>query len=79
MRTRPEHGQRRLPGAHSHGPTGGDIKLETVVASTDVVAADACAATLFDLSGEDIPSVAAADMGLGEIDLERVDVRATHA
>ena len=63
----------------ANGPTGGDLndveKLETVVASADMVAADAYAATLMGLTGADIPYVAAAAaMGLGEIDLERVDV-----
>ena len=64
----------------ANGPTGGDLndveKLETVLASADMVAADACAATLMGLTGADIPYVsAAAAMGLGEIDLEKVDVR----
>jgi uncharacterized protein (DUF362 family) len=64
----------------ANGPTGGDLndveKLETVVVSADMVAADAFAATLMGLSGEDIPYVtAAAAMGLGELDLDRVDVR----
>ena len=64
----------------ANGPTGGDLndveKLETVLASADVVAADAYAATLMGFTGADIPYVsAAAAMGLGEIDLEKVDVR----
>ena len=64
----------------AHGPTGGDLndveKLDTVVAGPDIVAADAFAATLFDLEGADIPYVRAAyDMGLGEMDLDRVDIR----
>ena len=64
----------------ANGPTGGDLndveRLDTVLASTDIVAADAYAATLFDLGGPDIPYVQAAyDMGLGEMDLERVRVR----
>jgi len=64
----------------ANGPTGGDLndveKLDTVIAGADIVAADSYAATLFDLSGEDIPYVrAAAFMGLGELDLERVLVR----
>jgi uncharacterized protein (DUF362 family) len=66
----------------ANGPTGGDLndveKLETVIAGSDIVAADSYAATLFDLSGGDIPYVtAAADMGLGEMDLEKVDIRTT--
>lgn len=68
----------------ANGPTGGDLgdveSLDTVVASPDIVAADAYAATLFDLSGDDIPYVRAAyDMGLGEMDLDRVDVRRVRA
>ncbi len=68
----------------ANGPTGGDLndveKLDTVIASPDVVAADSFAATLFDLRGADIPYVqAASDMGLGQMDLERVDVRRVRA
>ena len=64
----------------ANGPTGGDLndveRLDTVLASADIVAADAYAATLFDLTGADIPYVQAAyDMGLGEMDLDKVDVR----
>jgi uncharacterized protein (DUF362 family) len=64
----------------ANGPTGGDLndveELDTVIAGADIVAADSYAATLFDLRGEDVPYVrAAAAMGLGEIDLDRVDVR----
>jgi uncharacterized protein (DUF362 family) len=63
----------------AHGPTGGnldDVRLtNTVIASHDIVAADAYAATLFDLSGSDISYVrAAADMGLGTLDLERIKI-----
>jgi uncharacterized protein (DUF362 family) len=63
----------------ANGPTGGDLndveRLDTVLACADIVAADAYAATLFDLTGADIPYVQAAyDMGLGEMDLERVNV-----
>jgi len=64
----------------ANGPTGGDLndveKLDTVIASPDIVAADSYAATLFDLTGGDVPYVQAAyDMGLGEMDLEKVDIR----
>jgi uncharacterized protein (DUF362 family) len=64
----------------ANGPTGGDLgdveQLDTVIAGADIVAADSYAATLFGLTGEDVPYVrAAAAMGLGEIDLDRVDVR----
>ncbi len=58
----------------TRGPTGGrldDVRLtETVIASPDIVAADAYAATLFDLTGQDIGYVRiAAEMGLGTLDL----------
>jgi uncharacterized protein (DUF362 family) len=61
------------------GPTGGSLnyvqQADTVIASHDLVAADAYAATLFDLSGADIAYVkAAADMGLGTLDLSSVTV-----
>ena len=63
----------------AHGPTGGslnDVELaQTVIASHDIVAADAYGATLFDLTGADIPYVrAAAEMGLGTLDLGSVQV-----
>jgi uncharacterized protein (DUF362 family) len=63
----------------TRGPTGGnldDVRLtNTVIASHDLVAADAYAATLFDLTGEEIAYVrAAADMGLGTLDLGSVKV-----
>jgi len=63
----------------NHGPTGGsldDVKLaNTVIASHDIVAADAYAATLFGLTGADIPAVrAGAEMGLGTLDLGGVKV-----
>ena len=63
----------------AHGPTGGnldDVRLNnTVIASHDIVAADAYAATFFDLTGDQISYVkAAAEMGLGTLDLESVKV-----
>jgi len=63
-----------------HGPTGGNLddvrQADTVIASHDIVAADAYAATLFDLSGEEIAYVkAAADMGLGTLDLQTIKVQ----
>lgn len=63
----------------AHGPTGGnlnDVRLaNTVIASHDIVAADAYAATLFELTGQDIAYVkAAADMGLGTMDLGSVRI-----
>jgi len=61
----------------AHGPTGGsldDVKqADTVIASHDPVSADAYAATLFGLKGEDIAYVkAAAALGLGALDLSSV-------
>jgi uncharacterized protein (DUF362 family) len=63
----------------AHGPTGGsldDVKLmNTVIASHDIVAADAAAATLFGRTGANIPATAAgAQMGLGTMDLGGVKV-----
>ncbi len=63
----------------ANGPTGGnldDVRLNnTVIASHDIVAADAYAATLFDLSGAQISYVkAAADMGLGTLDLTSIKI-----
>jgi uncharacterized protein (DUF362 family) len=63
----------------NNGPTGGsltDVKLaNTVIASPDIVAADAYAATLFGLRGADIPYIqAGARMGLGIMDLNSVRV-----
>jgi uncharacterized protein (DUF362 family) len=62
-----------------HGPTGGsldDVRLmNTVIASHDIVAADAYAATLFGLTGADVPAtVAGAEMGLGTMDLGGIRV-----
>jgi uncharacterized protein (DUF362 family) len=67
-----------------HGPTGGslnDVKqVDTVIASHDFVAADAYAATLFDKTGADIPYIsAAADMGLGTMDLDSIKVEEVNA
>jgi uncharacterized protein (DUF362 family) len=57
----------------NNGPTGGslnDVKLtNTIIASQDVVVADAYATTLFGLTGQDISYIrAAAQMGLGIMD-----------
>jgi uncharacterized protein (DUF362 family) len=62
-----------------HGPTGGSLqdvkKLDTVIASQDIVAADAYGATLFGLKGQDIAYIkAAAAMGLGTLDLNSVKI-----
>ena len=61
----------------AHGPQGGNIAdvkiLHKVIASTDIVAADAVATTLFGLKPADIPvTVAAYRRGLGEMNLERI-------
>jgi uncharacterized protein (DUF362 family) len=63
-----------------HGPTGGsldDVKLaNTVIASHDVVAADTYAATLFGLTGADMPAIrAGAEMGLGTMDLSSIKLQ----
>jgi len=63
----------------AHGPTGGSLndvqRVDTVIASHDIVAADAYAATLFHLSGADIAYVkAAAEMGLGTMELGGIKV-----
>ncbi len=62
-----------------HGPTGGslnDVKqANTIIASHDIIAADAYGATLFGLTGADIPYVKiGAEMGLGTLDLSTVKV-----
>ena len=64
----------------AHGPTGGDLadvkQTDTVIASRDIVAADAYATTLFGLTGADIGYIqASADMGLGTMDLASIDIR----
>ncbi len=63
-----------------NGPQGGnldDVKvMDTLLASTDPVAADAYATTLFGLPPGKIDStVAAYRLGLGEMDLERMTIR----
>ena len=62
-----------------NGPQGGSLgdvkKTDALIASADPVAADAYATTLFDLQPEAIEAtVAAGRMGLGEIDLARIQV-----
>ena len=63
----------------AHGPQGGDIAdvkvLNKVIASVDVVAADAFATTLFGLKPSDIAvTVTAFKRGLGEMDLNKIRV-----
>ena len=62
-----------------NGPQGGrisDVKqMDTVIASRDPVAADALATTMFGLAPEDIAStVAAHSMGLGQMDLDKMNL-----
>lgn len=63
----------------AHGPSGGNLddvlKLDTVIASHDVVAADAYATTLFDKEPSYLDYVTAgAEMGLGEMELDKLDI-----
>ncbi|MBN1393725.1 MAG: DUF362 domain-containing protein [Pirellulales bacterium] len=62
-----------------HGPTGGKLEdvqvLDTLIASADTVAADAYATTLFGEKPDYLGStVAGARLGLGEMDLAKVEV-----
>ncbi len=63
----------------SNGPTGGSLddvkKMDTVIASPDIVAADSYAATLFGMKPEDLGYiVAGAKMGLGRSDLQNLKI-----
>lgn len=63
----------------AHGPQGGNIAdvkvLNKVIASTDIVAADAYATTLFGMKPADIPvTVTAYKRGLGEMNLDKIRV-----
>lgn len=63
----------------ANGPTGGNLddvkQANTVIASHDIVAADAYATTLFELPPDAISYVqAAAERGLGTLDLDSVRV-----
>ncbi len=63
-----------------NGPQGGrreDVQeMDTVIASADPVAADAYATTLFALQPQDIASTLAAyQMGLGEMDLSKMEIK----
>jgi uncharacterized protein (DUF362 family) len=62
-----------------NGPQGGrlsDVQLfKTVVAGVDYVAVDAAGATFFDISPQDLPYLQIAhQMGVGEIDLEKLTI-----
>lgn len=63
-----------------HGPSGGNLndvkKLDTLIVSPDIVAADSYATTLFGLQPDDIEYItAAAKMGLGNKDLKSLRIR----
>ena len=63
----------------ANGPTGGNLddvkKIDTVIASPDIVAADSYAATLFGLQPDDLSYVRAATaMGLGRSDLDSLKI-----
>ncbi|MGC8782577.1 MAG: DUF362 domain-containing protein, partial [Anaerolineae bacterium] len=63
----------------NNGPTGGNLndvkKLDTVIASPDIVAADAFATTLFNLQPADIGYIRlGAEMGLGKMDLKAIRI-----
>ena len=62
-----------------HGPTGGNLddvkKADTIIASSDIVAADSYAATLFGLRPDELAYVrAGTEMGLGRGDLESLRI-----
>jgi uncharacterized protein (DUF362 family) len=62
-----------------NGPTGGSLddvkRMDTVIASADVVAADTYAATLFGLTPADVPYIQlGAEMGLGQSDLKALKI-----
>lgn len=63
----------------ANGPTGGSLddvqKIDTIIASPDIVAADSYASTLFGLRPDDLAYVqAGAAMGLGRSDLESLNI-----
>jgi uncharacterized protein (DUF362 family) len=63
----------------ANGPTGGSLddvkRLDTIIASPDVVAADAYAAGLFGLKPSDVKYIKlGAEMGLGTLDLGSIKV-----
>ena len=63
----------------AHGPQGGNIAdvkvLNKVIASTDIVAADAVATMLFGMKPSEIPAtVAAYKRGLGEMNLDKIRI-----
>jgi uncharacterized protein (DUF362 family) len=64
----------------ANGPTGGDLgdvkKLDTIIASADVVAADSYAASLFGMKPEDLDYIVkGVAMGLGRSDLQNLNIK----
>ncbi len=64
----------------SSGPTGGDLddvqQMDTIIASPDIVAADAYATSLFGLLPEDLKYLVVANQaGLGEKDLSKIEIK----
>jgi uncharacterized protein (DUF362 family) len=63
----------------NNGPTGGNLgdvkKLDTIIASANVVAADAFATTLFNMKPADIDYIRfGSEMGLGNMDLKAIQI-----
>jgi uncharacterized protein (DUF362 family) len=63
----------------ANGPTGGNLddvkRLDTIIASADVVAADAYATGLFGMKPADVKYIKlGAEMGLGTLDLENIKI-----
>ncbi len=63
----------------AHGPTGGSLKdvkvLNKIMASSDIVAADAVATVLFGLKPQDVPiTVTGYKRGLGEMNLDKIKI-----
>jgi uncharacterized protein (DUF362 family) len=61
------------------GPTGGDLnavkKIDTIIVSRDIVAADSFAASLFDMKPDELSFVkAGVEMGLGRSDLQNLKI-----
>jgi uncharacterized protein (DUF362 family) len=64
----------------ANGPTGGDLgdvkKLDTIIASPDIVAADSFAASLFGMKPEDLEYIVAGTaLGLGRSDLQNLTIQ----
>jgi uncharacterized protein (DUF362 family) len=64
---------------HTNGPSGGSLdyvsKLDTMIASTDIVAVDSYAATLFGMQPAELPYVRSGVLkGLGRMDLENLRI-----